>query len=321
MSKVMVFGGSGWMGHNIVLDMVKHGYDVTICARGQKSKYLDRIKDVRIIHGDKKDENFIKELFAAEDFEYIIDGVPTMESIAHIFKYAKNVKHYVHCSSTGGYAPLPFLPCDETAPYGGFDANSGWAAKAKYDNEVLRLYKEHGFPATVIRPCYITGGGDYVPLDNLGGRREDFIPDILAEKTLDLPDNGLAMLQPIHVEDLAVSFRLAIEHPVSIGQVYNITLDHAVTIKRYIELNAEALGKKAHINFIPLEEMCKKYEKEINPTWLRFFATHMCFTNEKARRELEFKAAHTAEETIMGTARAIAEQLQQSGNTGAESCK
>ena len=320
MKKVIVFGGSGWMGHNIVLDLVKHGYDVTICARGQKSKYIDRVKDVRTIYGDKKNEDFVKELFAKESFDYIIDGVPTMESIANISRYAKNFKHYIHCSSTGGYAPLPFLPCDETAPYGGFEGTSGWAAKAKYDNEVMRLYKETGFPATVIRPRYITGGGDYVPLDNLGGRRNDFISDILAEKTLDLPDNGLALLQPIHVEDLAVSFRLAIEHPISIGQVYNITLDHAVTIKRYIELNAEALGKKANINFIPLEEMCEKYKGEIDEIWLRFFATHMCFTNEKARRELEFKAAHTTEETIMGTARAIAKQLVKEGKAGAEFC-
>ena len=319
MKKVIVFGGSGWMGHNIVLDLVKHGYDVTICARGQKSKYLERVKDVRTIFGDKKNEEFVKNLFEAEDFDYIIDGVPTMESIANIYRYAKNYKQYIHCSSTGGYAPLPFLPCDETAPYGGFKSTSGWAAKAKYDNEVMRLYKENGFPATVIRPCYITGGGDYVPLDNFGGRRPDFIADILAEKTLDLPDNGLALLQPIHVEDLAVSFRLAIEHPISIGQIYNITLDSAVTIKRYIELNAEALGKKANINFVPLEEMCQKYKNEIDETWLRFFATHMCFTNEKARRELEYKAAHTTEETIIGTACAIAEQIQKE-KSNAESC-
>lgn len=320
MKKVIVFGGTGWMGHNIVLDLIKHDYDVTVCARGQKSRYLDRIKDVRMICGSKKDENFIKSLFESENFDYVIDGVPTLESIAYIAKYAKNIKHYIHCSSTGGYAPLPFLPCDETAPYGGFESTSGWAAKAAYDNEVLRLFKENGFPATVIRPCYITGGGDFVPLDNFGGRREDFIADLLAEKTIDLPDDGQALLQPIHVEDLAVSFRLAIEHPVSIGQVYNITLDHAVTIKRYVELNAEALGKKARINFIPLDEMCKKYEKTVNDTWLRFFATHMCFTNEKARRELEYKASHTSEETIIETARAIAGQIEKEGKVTAVYC-
>lgn len=309
MSKVIVFGGSGWVGHNIVIDLIKHNYDVTVCSRGRNNKFTSKISNVKTVNGDKQDENFIRELFAAETFDYVIDTVPTMQSIANIFKYAKNIKQYIHCSSTGGYAPLPFIPCNESAPYGGFESNSGWAAKAKYDNEVMRLFKEENFPATVIRPCYITGPGGLLPLDNFGGRREDFISDIAAEKTMDLPDNGQALLQPIHVEDLARSFRLAIEHPVSIGEIYNITLEHALTIRRYIELNAQALGKKAHINYIPLEEMCRKYSDSINDTWLRFFATHMCFSIDKARNEIGYIPEHTAEETIIASAQYAAEIL------------
>ena len=51
--------------------------------------------------------------------------------------------------------------------------------------------------------------------------------------------------------------------------------------------------------------MCQKYAGSINDTWLRFFATHMCFTNEKARRELGFVPTHTPEEAIIETARAF----------------
>ena len=310
MSKVIIFGGSGWLGHKIALDLAAHNYDVTVSFRGQKTIYLDKIKHLKTIIGNKREESFIRNIFETHNFDYVIDTAPHTESVELIFKYAKNIKHYIHCSSTGGYAPLPFIPCDETAPYGGFESNSGWAAKAVVDNLAMKFFKENNFPATVMRPCYINGEDGLVPLDNLGGRRTDFIPDILEEKTLDLPDNGLALLQPIHVDDLAVSFRLALEHPISKGEIYNITLDHAVTLTRYIELNAEALGKKAHINYIPLEEMCKKYSGEINDTWLRFFATHMCFTNAKAKRDLGFNPAHTTEESIIANARTTAASLK-----------
>lgn len=310
MSKVIIFGGSGWLGHKIALDLAAHNYDVTVSFRGQKTIYLDKIKHLKTIIGNKREESFIRNIFETHNFDYVIDTAPHTESVELIFKYAKNIKHYIHCSSTGGYAPLPFIPCDETAPYGGFESNSGWAAKAVVDNLAMKFFKENNFPATVMRPCYINGEDGLVPLDNLGGRRTDFIPDILEEKTLDLPDNGLALLQPIHVDDLAVSFRLALEHPISKGEIYNITLDHAVTLTRYIELNAEALGKKAHINYIPLEEMCKKYSGEINDTWLRFFATHMCFTNAKAKRDLGFNPAHTPEESIIANARTTAASLK-----------
>ena len=242
----------------------------------------------------------MKEILSAR-YDVVIDTVPNLRSIELISRYAAGVKHYIHCSSTGGYAPLPFVPCNETAPYGGFEGASGWKAKADYDHAALSLFTSIGFPVTVIRPCYITGPG-MLPLDNLGGRRTDFIPDILAEKTLDLPDNGLALLQPIHVKDLAHSFRLAVENRRSIGQIYNICLSHAVTLNRYLEITAAALGKKAYINHIPLNEMLEKYGDTIYPIGLRFLATHMCFSIEKAQRDLGYVPHCTPEEAIEETA-------------------
>ena len=171
------------------------------------------------------------------------DSVPTEKSIEYIHKYARGMKQYIHCSSTGGYTPLPFIPCDESAPFTGFSLGGGWDAKARYDSIAINLFCKDGFPATVIRPCYITGPG-MVPLDNLGDRRTDFIADIINEVPLDLPDNGLALLQPIHADDLAHSFLLAADAPCSIGQIYNICQEKAVTLNRYLEINAAAFDKK-----------------------------------------------------------------------------
>ena len=32
--KTIVFGGTGWLGHNIVLQLLNAGHEVTICCRG-----------------------------------------------------------------------------------------------------------------------------------------------------------------------------------------------------------------------------------------------------------------------------------------------
>lgn len=309
MKKVVVFGGTGWLGHKIVLNFAKAGYDVTAVSRGQREAFADRIKGIRRVIADKKSEESMRQILA-ENFDIIIDTVPHVESINLIHRFAgSNLEHYIHCSSTGGYAPLPFIPCDETAPYGGFESTSGWAQKATVDNLAMELFGKTGFPATVIRPCYITGGGDLLPLDNLGGRRKDFIPDILAGKVLDLPEDGQALLQPVHIDDLADSFSLAAETRVSISQRYNICLSHAVPITRYVQLNAEAIGCKAKINYMSVPDMLEKYKGTIDETWLRFFATHMCFSIEKAKRELGYAPKHTPEEAIRETARATAEKL------------
>lgn len=308
MKKVIVFGGTGWLGHKVALNFANAGCDVTVVSRGSKNRevFAERLGKIRRITADKKSEEAMRSILA-ENYDIIIDTVPNVDSINHIHNFAgSNLEHYIHCSSTGGYAPLPFIPCDETAPYGGFDGKSGWASKALVDNLVMELFGKTGFPATVIRPCYITGGGDLLPLDNLGGRRPDFIPDILEGKVLDLPEDGQALLQPIHVDDLADSFLLAAATRKSISQRYNICLDHAVPIKRYVELNAEAIGCKAKINYMSVPDMLAKYGDTIDAIWLRFFATHMCFTIEKARRELGYNPKHTPEETIRETARATA---------------
>lgn len=298
--KVVVFGGTGWVGHEIVLALMAGGHEVTIVSRGQKKAFLDEVSGIPMITADKSSEEAMKEIFQTR-YDAVIDTVPTLDSIRWVAQYAKGLKRYLHCSSTGGYAPLPFIPCNETAPYGAF-FGTGWAQKAKVDAEVARLFFSQGFPYTVIRPCYITGPG-MLPLDNLGDRRKDYITDILQEKELDVPDNGLALLQPVHVKDLAASFLLALENPEAVNQIYNICQSHAVTLKDYHRITAEALGKTARINYVPLEELIRKYQGSINEIGLRFLATHMCFSIDKARRDLGYEPHCSPEEAIEETAR------------------
>jgi nucleoside-diphosphate-sugar epimerase len=294
--KVIVLGGTGWVGHKIALQFAAQGHDVTICTRGRKSEFADKVAFLNSIKADKSNETDAKKIFETR-YDIVVDSVPTTESMEFIHKYARGLKQYIHCSSTGGYTPLPFIPCDETAPYGGFKSGSGWAFKAKYDTMALDLFLKQGFPATIIRPCYITGPG-MDPLDNLGGRRPDFISDVMNRATLDLPNDGLALLQPIHVDDLAHSFLLAAETRRSIGQIYNICLEKAVTLNRYLEITAAAFNMEVVINHLPVDAMLKKYGQTIDKTGLLFLANHMCFDISKARDQLGFKPTHTTEEAI-----------------------
>ena len=298
--KVLLFGGSGWLGSHIALNLAAKNYDLTIVTRGKKQTYVQAIEGLNVIYADKQDEAAMKQIFETP-YTHVIDTVPTEKSIELIQKYATHIRHYIHCSSTGGYTPLPFVPCNETAPYKGFAPGTGWDQKRIVDNLVMQLFFEKGFPATVIRPCYITGPG-LLPIDNLGGRRTDFIADIIAEKTLDLPNDGKALLQPIHVKDLANSFYLSMEHPNSIGQIYNICLSHAFTLNDYLALNASAFNKKVNINYMSVQGMLEKYGDAIYDVGLNFLTEHMCFSIEKAARDLEYKPIYTPEEAVIESA-------------------
>ena len=208
--KVIVFGGTGWVGHHIVRAFVSAGHEVVICSRGRKTTHEGEIaKTISRIRADKSDEADMARVFSTP-YDVVVDSVPTELSIEWVLKYARHLKRYLHCSSTGGYAPLPTIPGDETMPYDHF--MGGWAQKATVDSLVMDLFHRRGFPATVIRPPYITGPG-MVPMDNFGGRRQDFITDVLEGKPLVLPNDGQALRQPIHVCDLGRSFLLAAKAP------------------------------------------------------------------------------------------------------------
>ena len=298
--RVIVLGGTGWVGHHITRSFESAGHEVVICSRGEKRTYEAEIPEgVPRIRADKSNEADMARVFSGH-YDVVVDSVPTDASIELVVKYAKRLKRYLHCSSTGGYAPLPAIPGDETMPYDHF--MGGWKQKAEVDSQVMDVFHRKGFPATVIRPPYITGPG-LLPIDNFGGRREDFITDILECKPLVLPNDGQALLQPIHVRDLGHAFLLAALSPSAVGQIYNICLEKAVTIAQYLQITAAALDRELTIQYMPVDKMVEQYGDAVNERWLRFFATHMCYDIRKAREQIGFQPHCTTEQAIEETAR------------------
>ncbi len=299
--KVLVLGGTGWVGHHIVRELLAASHTPVVGSRGRKTTYSDELAaGVAQVTVDKSVAEDMRRVLQ-EPYDAVIDSVPTEASIQHVVEFAPRLKRYLHCSSTGGYAPLPVVPGDETLPYDQF--MGGWAQKGIVDALVMDLHHRRGFPATVLRPSYITGPG-MLPLDNLGGRRTDFIADLLAGKSLELPNDGQALLHPVYVRDLARAFVLALETPAAVGQIYNICLAKAVPLTRYLALTAEALGAPAPtIDFQPVKTILARHGDSIHRIGLHFLATHMCFDIRKAREQLGYHPSLTTEEAIEETAR------------------
>ena len=105
------------------------------------------------------------------------------------------------------------------------------------------------------------------------------------------------------------SFLLAAQEPKSIGQAYNICLAKAVTLNRYLQITAEAFDREVRINYMPIDEMMKKYAGSVDAIGLHFLATHMCFDISKAANELGYQPHCTTEDAISETARWAALQI------------
>lgn len=294
--RVIVFGGTGWVGHHIALAMYKVGHDVTVVSRRPGSRHAAALpKELTIRNGDKSNAKDVDALLK-DKYDVVFDSVPTAESIGAVARSADRFGHYIHCSSTGGYAPLVYVPGDESLPYDHF--LGGWAQKHDVDTLALKLMPT----ATVIRPTNIIGPGA-VPLDNVGGRRREFIGDIVNGRPIVLPEDGNALLQPVHVADLGRIFRLAAEHRGKCeGEIYIATQPRAVTLTRYIEITASAFGMKPVITYASIDQILESQGKDCDELGLRFLATHMCFSIAKAQRDLGYEPVYDVERAIIETA-------------------
>lgn len=124
-----------------------------------------------------------------------------------------------------------------------------------------------------MRPTYITGSG-LAPLDNFGGRDQAFLTRLQRGEPILLPEDGQALLQPVHVTDLARSLQLAArQRQRARGQIYIVSQPHAVTLQRYVTLNAQAIGATPRIELAPLEQILARHRTDIDERSLRFLAT------------------------------------------------
>lgn len=294
--KVLVISGTGWLGSHIVAELVDKGCEMTVIAIGQMNAG-NKYKNVNWINCDRTEENSFNSVLHSLDPEVVIDVIPGYFGAGNtqliVDAFRGRIKHFIHCSSTGVYVPLKYLPADEhhaCSPLPIF--GDAFIRKFEADKVVLKANRE-GFPGTIIRPTCIMGAGK-LPLDNLGGRSEQFLYDILHENTIFIPNDGQMLLQPVHVKDVARAFALCAGKADSINEVYNISSQNAVTFNEYLSAIRNILKKNGNTEYVPSPDLAKRYEghKRFSGPDFRFFCQHMCFRIDKARQDLDYNPTY-----------------------------
>lgn len=295
--KVLVISGSGWLGHNIVKGLVIEGHDVQLISRGQTERFHVPAS-VQRIFGDRSEPNF-ERVFRGLHPDVVIDVIPMDVGVTRkiLDAFAGQVTQYIHCSSTGGYAPLARAPGREDDPYlAPSQFGAGFGMKRAVDELALQYHEEGRIPVTVVRPTNIMGPG-LLPIDIWGARSPGFLRRVADEEVITIPNDGRALLQPGHVEDLAEVFVRAVGVPEALGQVYIASCSYSLTLEAYVRVVADCLGTKPPIEFAPADELIAKHggTPKLDEAGLRFLCEHMCFSIAKARSQLGYEPRMTAE--------------------------
>ncbi len=248
--KVLVIGGTQFMGREIVKRLVERGHEVAVLHR---RGHHDLGPEVRNLQADRADLDRVGSLLRAQRFDAVFDlaydwerGTTADQVEATARACGDGLQRYVFMSSIAAYGPglghledAPLAPDDVPNPY--------VQHKAGAERRLFRMHAESGFPVTTFRPPFVHG-----PRQPF--YREQFFWDRLIDgRPIILPDNGELASSWAFVSDVAESCVRAVEVPEAAGEAFNIGHTEPTSQRDFVELLARAAGVEAELAPVPRE--------------------------------------------------------------------
>lgn len=297
MSKIIVTGGAGFIGSNLVkLLLTKKNRvmvidDFSVGKRGNLPKH----KNLEIVKADVRDLKRMKILFKGSDFvyhlaaqcvrksindPYLVHSVNT-EGTFSVLEAAKinKVKRFVYVSSSEVYGTALKVPMSEEHP---LNPTTIYGASKLAGELYSQAYRRaYGLNIVIARPFNTYGYNEHFE-----GPYGEVIPRFVVRVINNLPvqifGSGVQTRDFTFVDDTVRGIFLIGEKGIS-GEVYNIAKGQEVSISRLANLVQKTLKKEVKIEILPSRPGDVK----------RHFAKIT-----KASRKLGFKARCSIEEGI-----------------------
>jgi nucleoside-diphosphate-sugar epimerase len=282
--KVLIIGGTRFLGAAIARELVARGHNVTVLHRGRTTVNVP--ETVEHIHCEAHDP-WEAEPHLKRGFDAVIDTILTDSDLAwYLPLFQDHAERFIHCGSTGVYTPMGRIPAREDDPTPCPDELGGFGQKLAQDMAILSFHTQTGYNACSLRISNVFGPGD-VPLDGWGARNPAWFRRVANHEEVWIPNDGRALVQPVHVADLARGFCGAMESDKAAGQIYNLSSAHAVTLDEYVTTAKEILKSSSPVRYVAMEEILAT--GKANESGIRFVCEHMCIDSSKAHRDFGYE--------------------------------
>jgi nucleoside-diphosphate-sugar epimerase len=305
--RVLLIGGSGFIGRRVIDRLQQRGHDVIVFHRGQTGKLPDR-NAARITGNRLEIDQYVKPIKDARP-DAAIDFLPWNDRDTRrvIDTLHGQVERVVHISSgdvyrawgtflNGGKAePVPLaeeapLRADRY-PYAGTRPGMEDYDKILAERAIFKAHFEEGYPGIIVRLPMVYGP------DDPQHRTWPIVKRILdGRRTILLSSSQSAWLwQRGYVDDVAFAIVLAAERANSVGQVYNVGSLQTLTIGAWVRNISEVMGWKGDIRLLPRHHIPEHLQTTYN------YQQHILFSTTKIRRELGYYELIDAEEALRRT--------------------
>ncbi len=293
--RVLVIGGTLFIGKALVNALVKAGHEVTVLHRKNRHKLA---KKVRNLMADRNDPAAVEAALAGHRFDVVFDNVYDWERgttadqvLATARIVSQGLSRYVFMSSVAAYGDgLNHQEGDALAPDHHTDAYV--RNKAMSERILFRLHQRDGFPVVTLRPPFIYGP------DNPFYREQFFWDRMRLGRSIIIPGDGRRLMQFVYVKDLVSACLSAMETPGIAGHAFNIANPRPVTQEDLVVAMGVAAKKKPELVHVPRLRLLKAGGHIMTPPY--YFATYydmppITQVINKAQRILKFKATPMAD--------------------------
>ena len=246
--KVLVIGGTLYIGRLLVEELVKAGHEVAILHRKPKHEFGRRVENLM---ADRNDPDSLKEALSGRRFEVVYDnaydwerGTTAAQVEATVQACGGNrLSRYIFMSSVAAYGDgLNHKESDPLAP--DYHANPYIRFKASTERQLFRMYSK-GLPVVTFRPPFVFGPGN--PF-----YREQFFWDRLrAGRPVIIPGDGHRLMQFVYVNDLVHAMVRAMEEQRAVGEAFNIGDPKPLTQVEFVERLAKIAGVEPVLVRVP----------------------------------------------------------------------
>lgn len=238
--KILVLGGSGFLGPELIKLLAQEKCKITVFNRGNRNNRIP-LKDFRFLKGNRNqtdDMSRLKNLY----FDVVFDLSGLSPDSQQTAVKMINTKKYIFISTIAVYKRSNKECLDESCEIG-FNPVWGQYGYSKARCEQVLLEDGPGkFQVFILRPAYIVGFKDVLYRENL------LFKQMRNNRDIFLPDDGTSRIQFIHKDDLIeICTRLA-DNTFETG-IYNAAADEVFTINDWIAYLAKMAGCKPRIRY------------------------------------------------------------------------
>jgi nucleoside-diphosphate-sugar epimerase len=260
--KILFIGGTGNISTAVSKSIVKKGADLYHMNRGNRTS----IEGVKSLIADIRNTEDTRRLLTGHEWDVVVNWIAfTPEDILRdVQLFEGNTGQYIFISSASVYQkpPVNYI-ITESTPL----KNPNWEYsrnKIACEDLLMKLYREHDFPATIVRPSHTY---DTVLPVTLGGWEEYTVVDRIRKGLpIVVQGDGTSLWTETHSDDFAKGFSGLLGNQHAIGEAFHITSDEVLSWNQIYQSLAHAAGCEAKIVHISSDRICDFADKHNFPS-------------------------------------------------------